>query len=458
MPPAAEVTALRTSLSWRVTAPLRDAYRLVATVAEPRMTPGRIAAIITCHNLGRTLLEALESVERQTRPAAEIVVVDDASTDIYTRQVLARLERGGHSSRWHQARGGHGASAARNRGRAADIQPSTSSGWTRTTPSSRPTSKRRARGSMRTPTRFRVVRDARIRSGELRVDAFSPDIRRCGGDRRRSARLDDAAPTVSGRRIGGFDEKLPSYELLDFWASAIRARSSGRHPRRGAAQLPRAAGSGYRRSIQSEHLPLAARHFYAKHRAAVERHGLELIEGKEAFLQSQREYRQTLESRTASLEAELARLRWRSRRPFGCWNRAACRASTGANVSRVQPLSPQWGWDRGTPIDRHYIERFLETHRRDVRGSVLEVRDSNYTAAVRRRRGNGPAMSSTSILQTGRRPSSPISAARTRFQRALTTASSSRRRCSSSTTSPPFSRSARASCAPAGCCWRRFPV
>jgi len=77
------------------------------------MTLPRIAAVITCHDLGRLLLEALESVERQTRPAAEIVVVDGGSTDIYTRQVLARLEREG--TRVVQA-GGRGASAARNAG------------------------------------------------------------------------------------------------------------------------------------------------------------------------------------------------------------------------------------------------------------------------------------------------------------------------------------------------------
>ena len=77
------------------------------------MTPGSIAAVITCHDLGRTLGAALQSVERQTRPAAEIVVVDDASRDIHTRQVLARLEREG--TRVADA-GGRGASAARNLG------------------------------------------------------------------------------------------------------------------------------------------------------------------------------------------------------------------------------------------------------------------------------------------------------------------------------------------------------
>ena len=56
---------------------------------------GSISVVITCHDLGRTLGEALESAQRQTRPAAEIVVVDDGSRDVYTRQVLARLEREG---------------------------------------------------------------------------------------------------------------------------------------------------------------------------------------------------------------------------------------------------------------------------------------------------------------------------------------------------------------------------
>jgi SAM-dependent methyltransferase len=43
------------------------------------------------------------------------------------------------------------------------------------------------------------------------------------------------------------------------------------------------------------------------------------------------------------------------------------------------PLSSEWGYDRGTPIDRYYIERFLERHAADVRGRVLEVKSGDYT-------------------------------------------------------------------------------
>jgi len=45
----------------------------------------------------------------------------------------------------------------------------------------------------------------------------------------------------------------------------------------------------------------------------------------------------------------------------------------------VRPKSDHWGWDRGTPVDRYYIERFLADHAGDVRGNVLEVKDDDYS-------------------------------------------------------------------------------
>ena len=43
----------------------------------------------------------------------------------------------------------------------------------------------------------------------------------------------------------------------------------------------------------------------------------------------------------------------------------------------TKPVSDHWGWDRGTPVDRYYIEQFLAEHAADVRGRVLEVKDSD---------------------------------------------------------------------------------
>ena len=44
-----------------------------------------------------------------------------------------------------------------------------------------------------------------------------------------------------------------------------------------------------------------------------------------------------------------------------------------------EPLSDQYGFDRGTPIDRWYIEAFLTEHGDAIRGAVLEVQDNAYT-------------------------------------------------------------------------------
>jgi SAM-dependent methyltransferase len=72
---------------------------------------------------------------------------------------------------------------------------------------------------------------------------------------------------------------------------------------------------------------------------------------------------------------------------------SAGRGSLGSRVVRsarrlVAPVRPvlyrnrpfsTWGLERGTPIDRWYIAAFLERHRADIRGRVLEVKDSSYT-------------------------------------------------------------------------------
>jgi SAM-dependent methyltransferase len=48
-------------------------------------------------------------------------------------------------------------------------------------------------------------------------------------------------------------------------------------------------------------------------------------------------------------------------------------------VLPAEPVSRVFGFDRGKPVDRWYIERFLAEHAADVRGRVLEVAESTYT-------------------------------------------------------------------------------
>jgi hypothetical protein len=46
---------------------------------------------------------------------------------------------------------------------------------------------------------------------------------------------------------------------------------------------------------------------------------------------------------------------------------------------RLTPISRAFGFERGTPVDRYYIERFLAGHAGDIHGRVVEVGDDLYT-------------------------------------------------------------------------------
>ena len=63
------------------------------------------------------------------------------------------------------------------------------------------------------------------------------------------------------------------------------------------------------------------------------------------------------------------------------------------NLRRTQPFSAIWGFDRGLPVDRRYIEGFLEEHAADVRGESLEVNEALYT-----RRYGGARLTATNVL------------------------------------------------------------
>lgn len=49
------------------------------------------------------------------------------------------------------------------------------------------------------------------------------------------------------------------------------------------------------------------------------------------------------------------------------------------NLRRLSPVSRVFGADRGQSIDRYYIEAFLDQHREDIHGTVLEIGDPAYT-------------------------------------------------------------------------------
>lgn len=59
----------------------------------------------------------------------------------------------------------------------------------------------------------------------------------------------------------------------------------------------------------------------------------------------------------------------------------------------LSPVSRRWGTERGTPLDRPYIEGFLARHAQDIRGRVLEIGNNVYTT-----RFGGERVSSSDVL------------------------------------------------------------
>lgn len=57
--------------------------------------------------------------------------------------------------------------------------------------------------------------------------------------------------------------------------------------------------------------------------------------------------------------------------PFGLAN--------WGDLRRQEPISARWGFDRGQPVDRYYIENFLHRHSGDIGGRCVEVMNANYT-------------------------------------------------------------------------------
>jgi SAM-dependent methyltransferase len=46
----------------------------------------------------------------------------------------------------------------------------------------------------------------------------------------------------------------------------------------------------------------------------------------------------------------------------------------------VQPVSPETGYGRGTPINRYYLEKFLQEFSSDIYGHCLEFQEDQYTS------------------------------------------------------------------------------
>jgi glycosyltransferase involved in cell wall biosynthesis len=101
---------------------------------------------------------------------------------------------------------------------------------------------------------------------------------------------------------------------------------------------------------------------------------------------------------TARATLPLGLRSWLGSRIPGLDGKAAARRIRLGDLRRLTPVSRKFGWDRGgLPVDRYYIEQFLQQHAGDIRGRVLEARDDAYT-----RRFGGASVTRADVLHPTR--------------------------------------------------------
>lgn len=94
------------------------------------------------------------------------------------------------------------------------------------------------------------------------------------------------------------------------------------------------------------------------------------------------------------------------RRALALWRRSrpGREVTRFGAMRRLRPVSEEWGYDRGQPIDRWYIDDFLGRFSMahyyaagDIRGRILEVGGDEYSSRAAARSGRG-SISSIDVL------------------------------------------------------------
>jgi peptidoglycan/xylan/chitin deacetylase (PgdA/CDA1 family) len=333
-----------------------------------------IAVVIPCFNLGHFVGEAVASVLGQSRQAAEIIVVDDGSTDVHTLQVLSRLSAPNLRvyRRSHQ-----GAAAARNYGVAQ-----TTSGYLLFLDADDLLA---AEYLERTASRL---------DGDATVDFVSTSVEGFGDASYvwKPPPIDLATALTRGtipitalfrRQIwtatGGFDESLPTSMDLDFWLRAMEHGFRGTVLDEPLFRRRTRADSLHHTSVARRDQVETLSRILRGHEQAIQHVGPEIVVRKEQFLLEQRQNREQLLQKKAALEHELAALNEDIRATSDEVSAAGLEPVDLGEFRRSTPFSPFWGLERGRPVDRYYIEGFLDRNRDAIRGRVLEVKDSHYT-------------------------------------------------------------------------------
>lgn len=408
---------------------LRDDARvpLGRIVARPRWResaePGGLAlvsVVIPCFDQAGFLEEAIESVLAQTYPHFEAIVVDDGSSD-NTVEVAGR-----HPGVRLVRQQNRGLPAARNAG----LRESSGDFVTFLDADDRLKPHALEIG-LRT---LREHPECALVSGQVELTRHDGSLLRAAQHRivdrdhyRMLLQGNDilSHATVMYRRqaleaVGGFDEKLAACEDYDLYLRLAQRfpffthdecvaeyRRHGGNMHRDPARMLTAALAALRKQRRAARRSAADRRAYALGIAHWRREfGGQLVDDlrdrfavRDVGRETRRRLRVLVRHHRAGLR-ELRRGRPTTAAPVGGRVRSDAprlgRVRWG-DLRRLEPIGAEFGFERGTPVDRRYIEDFLQRHADDVQGRVLEVADAAYT-----RRFGGSAVTASEVIHLSR--------------------------------------------------------
>ncbi|HVJ09357.1 MAG TPA: glycosyltransferase [Acidisarcina sp.] len=353
-----------------------------------------IAVVLTTYNDAAYLQEALSSVFAQKRAADEVIVVDDGS-DVspasiiadFPQAILLRKPNGGLAS-------------ARNLG----LQKARSRYITFLDADDRLEPNATASGL----ACFAHRPDAAlVYGGHRRIHANGD---RASNDIYQGISKDAYADMLAGNRIGmhatvlyrrdillklgGFDEGLRRCEDYDLYLRIARSYPIASHPE----TIAEYRWHGQNMSRNTKEMLRAALAVHNRYRGQTPKQCRAWQEGRRiwkawystgqyknwdmhiAGRSAGQRFKESLGSVVRWMKDRLRNSRLNALRPRSrsTWPpRVGC--VDFGQLSSTRPISLDFGWDRGTPVDRYYIENFLADHAGDITGRVLEIGDDAYS-------------------------------------------------------------------------------
>src|SRR5436190_4105786 len=361
-----------------------------------------VGVVITTYNHAHFLGKAIESVLAQTEAAAEIIVVDDGSIDdaagVVARYDSVRLLR----------QANQGLAVARNAGLAAIKTDKVIflDADDRLFPNAVAAglgcfARAQECGFVYGGYRQISLNGQRHIDNHYRAIGTEPylDLLRCNVVGMHGAVMYDTAKLI---KSGGFDPTLRRCEDYDVYLRMSRLFPVASHPQLVAEYFWHGG------NMSANHREMLDWVLQVHHQQLP--HAAENPEAADAWRDGQRRWRDVYvgqlltearrhwaaHHRTAAIGRAMRALSASpaasTRYVLNCGRRsmAYLRESSGGrrpppvgsvnlgDLDRSTPIGTDFGVDRGMPIDRRYIEKFLERHAADIAGRVLELQDDSY--------------------------------------------------------------------------------